>query len=191
MKKNTKILIIDDDPNYLLLLKDALEQHNHQINVSVHAYEHIGKVNKQDLKDFDLAIIDLVMPDCDGITTALIIRSQVHIPIMILTAHSSDDRLNQFDNLLEPIISIEKGSDIKGTSNSIFSYLKIGKDFLGLKRKVDNQDVVSYAIGFIMSQTHCDIDTAKQKVKTIARNNRDTIISISQKIINMEIAIDD
>ncbi len=81
------VLVVDDDPTLLELLRMRLESANYAVTVAQKAEEAIAAVRGQ---VFDLAILDLRLGQEDGITLMEEIHSVMpEMPIIILTAHGS------------------------------------------------------------------------------------------------------
>lgn len=80
---NTRILIVDDEPLYLRLLKVNLEQEGYLISTAKNGQEALEMV-AQEMPD--LIILDVMMPKLDGITVAIRIRQFSNVPIIMLTA---------------------------------------------------------------------------------------------------------
>lgn len=82
-----KILVVDDDKNLLELLKLRLESENYEVIAVLNEEDAVTETKKQ---VFDLSIIDLQLPNTDGIS----LMDEVHsinpeIPVIILTAYGS------------------------------------------------------------------------------------------------------
>ena len=81
-----KILIIDDDINTTWLLEKLFSQEGYEVisnNNSVNALSTALSTKP------DLILLDLTMPEIDGIETCKILRSHpelIHIPILVLSA---------------------------------------------------------------------------------------------------------
>jgi len=78
-----RILIVDDEPLYIRLLKVNLEPEGYQI-VSASNGEEALDIISQNMPD--LIILDVMMPKLDGITTCIRIRQFSNVPIILLTA---------------------------------------------------------------------------------------------------------
>ena len=89
MKSNKKILLVEDDPNFGKILKDYLTINNYDISLAVNGIEGFEKFNKS---EFDLCILDIMMPFKDGLTLAKEIREvNESIPLIFLTAKNLKD----------------------------------------------------------------------------------------------------
>ena len=121
MKSNKKILLVEDDPNFGKILKDYLTINNYDISLAVNGIEGFEKFNKS---EFDLCILDIMMPYKDGFTLAKEIREKNdEVPIFFLTAkHLKEDVLKGFkigadDYMTKPFDSEVLLAKIKATLN--------------------------------------------------------------------------
>ena len=83
---NYKILIVDDDKEIRIALKEILEKQQYVVVEASNGDEAISKINN----DIDLIILDVMMPNRDGITTCIEIRENYDMPILFLTAKSTE-----------------------------------------------------------------------------------------------------
>ena len=89
MKSNKKILLVEDDPNFGRILKDYLTINNYEVSLAVNGIEGFEKFNRS---EFDLCILDIMMPFKDGLTLAKEIREiNEAIPLIFLTAKNLKD----------------------------------------------------------------------------------------------------
>jgi len=80
---STRILVVDDEPLYIRLLKVNLEQEGYQIVSASDGEEALEAIS---LNMPDLIILDVVMPKLDGITVMQRVRQFSNVPIILLTA---------------------------------------------------------------------------------------------------------
>jgi len=79
-----KILLVEDDPNFGTVLRDYLALNDYNVT---HAKDGIEGLIMFKNNDFDLCILDVMMPRKDGFSLAQDIRSKnKEIPIIFLTA---------------------------------------------------------------------------------------------------------
>lgn len=82
-----KILIVDDEPNILLYLSEALEDENYAITTKINGREAINILEKE---EFDLLLVDLKLKDIDGLQVMREARNRWPDTIVImLTGHGS------------------------------------------------------------------------------------------------------
>ncbi|EMB88052.1 putative response regulator [Streptococcus mutans NMT4863] len=82
----TRILVIDDDADILALIKNTLQLQNYLVKTFVSA----NQVDRSKLADYDLILLDIMMPDVDGLSFCRDIRNLVDCPILFLTAKSQE-----------------------------------------------------------------------------------------------------
>jgi two-component system OmpR family response regulator len=79
-----KILLTEDDQNFGDVLKSYLEMHDYEVDLAIDGEEGLKFFNKG---EYDLCILDVMMPKMDGFTLATKIREKDHaIPLIFLTA---------------------------------------------------------------------------------------------------------
>ena len=90
-----KILIVEDDPNFGSILRDYLTLNDYDVTLAKNGIEGLEKFKKE---DFDLCILDVMMPYKDGFTLAIEIREKNEtVPLIFLTAKSlKEDVLKGF-----------------------------------------------------------------------------------------------
>ncbi|MDA9003104.1 response regulator transcription factor [Flavobacteriaceae bacterium] len=93
--ENKKILIVEDDPNFGNILKEYLSLNDYVITLAKNGIEGFEKFKKD---EFDLCILDVMMPYKDGFTLAKEIREiNESVPIIFLTAKNlKEDVLKGF-----------------------------------------------------------------------------------------------
>jgi len=100
MNNKLSILLVEDEENLHEALKLNLELEGYEITSAFTGSEALQKVQSE---YFDLIILDVMLPDVDGITITETIRVQNnHVPILILSAkNTSSDR----------VLGLKKGAD--------------------------------------------------------------------------------
>ncbi|MGG5252671.1 response regulator transcription factor [Neobacillus sp. SM06] len=78
-----KILVVDDEKEMRQLLKIYLQQENYQVEEAADGSEAYQKILKN---DYDLMILDVMMPLMDGWETIEQVRKVSDLPIILLTA---------------------------------------------------------------------------------------------------------
>ena len=94
-----KILVVDDERLLVKGIKFNLENEGYQVEC---AYDGAAAVELVRTGGFDLVILDLMMPEIDGLEACMRIREFSNIPIIMLTARSEDT---------DKIIGFECGAD--------------------------------------------------------------------------------
>ena len=92
---NRRILLVEDDPNFGSILKEYLMINGYEVTLAKNGIEGFEKFKKE---DFDLCLLDVMMPYKDGFTLAKEIREKNEsIPLIFLTAKTmKEDVLKGF-----------------------------------------------------------------------------------------------
>ena len=86
MENNKKILLVEDDQNFGIVLREFLTLNDFDVTLAKNGMEGFEKFKKD---NFDLCILDVMMPYKDGYTLAKEIREKnKDVPLIFLTAKS-------------------------------------------------------------------------------------------------------
>lgn len=88
-----KILLVDDEPRLLLLVKSRLEASGYEVITAADGEEALAKVASDKP---DLVILDMMMPKLDGLQVCEQIKNNKHlakIPVIILSAKNEKETL--------------------------------------------------------------------------------------------------
>src|SRR5215831_14303579 len=86
MDRKPRILLTEDDPSFGSVLRDYLELHNFDVVLCNNGSTGLQMSQK---RDFDLCILDVMMPEMDGFSLAREIRKRTpNVPFIFLTAKS-------------------------------------------------------------------------------------------------------
>lgn len=94
-----KVLIVDDELLLIKGLKYSLEEDGYKVDFAVDGKEALRKATSE---EFDIIILDLVIPEIDGLEVCQLIREKSNVPILILTAKNED---------MNKILGLEYGAD--------------------------------------------------------------------------------
>jgi DNA-binding response OmpR family regulator len=94
-----KILLVDDEPEILEICRDYLEASNYDVVTAKDGAQGLSSARREKP---DLIVLDLMMPEMDGLDVCREIRRESNVPIIMLTA-----RVEETDKL----IGLELGAD--------------------------------------------------------------------------------
>jgi DNA-binding response OmpR family regulator len=98
-----RILIVDDDPNLLVLLADQLRADGSEVTTARDGDEALRRLQGSWP---DLLIIDMMMPRMDGLTLAREIKAQADLPIIVLSAiDAGDSKADLLEEVAEDYIT--------------------------------------------------------------------------------------
>src|SRR4249920_2144281 len=96
MAAKAKVLLAEDDASLGFIIKDALEEDGYEV---VHCADGQTAIDRFHKNDFDICLLDVMMPNKDGFAVARKIRQMTDvIPILFITAKSlEEDRIRGFE----------------------------------------------------------------------------------------------
>jgi two-component system response regulator VicR len=94
-----RILVVDDEPNIVKGLKFSLEQDGYTVDTALDGMEGFQKASHG---QYDLIILDVMLPGIDGIEVLTRLRQQSRVPVLMLTAKGED---------MDKILGLEYGAD--------------------------------------------------------------------------------
>ena len=83
-----RILLVDDDPNLLVVLVDQLRDDGFEVVTARDGFEALRRLEQGWP---DLLIVDLMMPRMDGLTLARQVKERADLPVIVLSAVDSGD----------------------------------------------------------------------------------------------------
>ena len=141
-----KILVVDDEKTLVKGMKFNLENEGYEVEC---AYDGAAALELAREGRFDLIILDVMMPEMDGLEACMKIREFSNVPIIMLTAKSEDaDKLMGFecgadDYLTKPFNILELKARVRallrraaGVQRSQGSLLTVGKLTLNTEERV-------------------------------------------------------
>ena len=84
-----KVLVVDDDPSLLRALRLGLKARGHEVITAINGEQGISQTA---LASPDVVVLDLGLPDIDGLTVCRRIRQWSDVPIVVLSATGTEDR---------------------------------------------------------------------------------------------------
>jgi two-component system, OmpR family, response regulator len=140
--KNTRILLAEDDSNLGTLLKNYLAAKNYEPDLFT---DGLAARNAFQPSKYDLCILDIMMPELDGISLAIEIhKSDPSIPVIFLTARSQkEDVLEGFRTGADDYIT--KPFSMEELLYRIQAILKRTSGSSGTLRKEGNYKIGAYS----------------------------------------------
>ena len=145
-----KILVVDDEKTLVKGIKFNLENEGYEVEC---AYDGSSAVERARNNRFDLLILDVMMPEVDGLEACMRIREFSNVPIIMLTAKSEDaDKLMGFecgadDYLTKPFNILELKARVRallrraaGVQRDQGAVLSVGDMVLNTEERVAVRD---------------------------------------------------
>ncbi|MCL2227654.1 MAG: response regulator transcription factor [Oscillospiraceae bacterium] len=143
-----RILVVDDEKLLVKGIKFNLENEGYHVDAAFDGSEAVELARGG---DYDLIILDVMMPELDGLEACMRIREFSTVPIIMLTARSED---------MDKVIGFEYGADDYITKP--FNILELKARVRALLRR---SALVSNVVGAVITVGHIMLDTEKRIAK--------------------------
>ena len=151
-----KILVVDDEELLVKGLKFNLENEGYEVDA---CYDGQSAVEMASAVDYDLILLDLMMPKLDGLSACMKIREFSTVPIIMLTARDEDT---------DKLIGFEYGADDYITKP--YNILEVKARIRALLRRSSLQTPVGQAASSVrISHGFITIDTERRVAEVDGR----------------------
>jgi len=185
--RKLRLVIADDEPIIRLDLKKMLEDCG---------YDVVGEAGDgaravetaRNLKP-DVVILDIKMPEMDGIDAAKIITEEKIAPVLLLTAYSQIDLVARakeagvYSYLVKPFKEADLMPQIEVAVARWEAFLQIEKTATDLEDKLETRKAVDRAKGILMDQYGLKEQEAFRRIQVQSMNTRKSMREIAEAII--------
>jgi two-component system, response regulator PdtaR len=188
----TRVVIAEDEAIIRLDLKETLEEEG---------YEVVGETGRGDealalVKEHepDIAILDIKMPGLDGLSAAREISGQRRAAVLILTAFSQRDLIEQARDagalayLVKPFQRSELIPAIEVALGRFQEMRALQEQTQNLEDQLETRKIVDRAKGKLMDEHKLSENDAFSFIQKTAMRERMTMKAISEKVIADELA---
>jgi len=158
-----RILVVDDEKTLVKGIKFNLENEGYTVDCG---YDGEDAVNMAKTENYDLIILDLMMPKKDGLQACQEIRMFSTVPIIMLTARSED---------ADKLMGFESGADDYITKP--FNILELKARTRALLRRASIAAPVSETSESELKAGHISLDTQKRSASI---NNEDVELTMKE-----------
>jgi len=105
----SRILIVDDEPNILATLAPLLRARGYEVHTAMSGRAAIEAVDREKP---DLVVLDLGLPDIDGVEVCRTIRESQSVPILVLSARGGEvDKVRALDSGADDYVTKPFGAE--------------------------------------------------------------------------------
>lgn len=181
-----KVLIAEDNPKTRLFLKNQLELLGYQVEAVSNGQAAVDMVSEIDPT---LVIMDVKMPEMDGIDAARHISAKKTIPIILITGLSSDEMATKaiesgvFAYLVKPVTKkqLEPAIKLAMARYDQFKSLKVEVD--DLKEAIETRKLVERAKGILMKRCSISEEDAFKLLQTHSQKENKKMREIAETIV--------
>ncbi|WP_328802572.1 response regulator transcription factor [Paenibacillus sp. LX16] len=122
---NGTILLVDDEPEIIKLMQIYLENEGYRLLMARDGLEALEQISRESI---DVMVLDVMMPNMDGVEACMKIRETEHFPIIMLSAKGQDmDKITGLsvgadDYVTKPFSPLELVARIKSQLRRVRKY---------------------------------------------------------------------
>ncbi len=183
----TRILIADDEPLIRMNLRETLQEQGYLVIGEAGDGQSAVNITRQ-LRP-DLVLLDVKMPHMDGLTAAKIIHDEALAPVLVLTAYSSRDLVDQARDagvrgyLIKPVRDAELMPLIEVTLARWSEQTGRKRELIQLRDRLESRKLIERAKGHLMDSQGINEAQAFRRIQQLAMNNRKTMRDVAQAIM--------
>lgn len=178
--KSLRILIADDDGVTLMVLRKTLIEMGHQVVGEASDGQQAVALAKEQIPD--LAILDIRMPQMDGLSACRAIQAINSTPVIVLSAHtevglgSEAAKAGVDAYLVKPFTAQQLGPAIELA-------LANKEKLRAINEQLETRKLVERAKGILMRQTGLDEEGSYLTLQKAARNENKKMVDVARAII--------
>ena len=182
-----KVLIAEDEPVVAQGLRVQLEELGHRV-IGI-AYDGRDAVAKVEALAPNLVLLDIKMPRMDGLEAIRQIMGQRPVPIVLVTAHSDPDLIEQammsgvMGYLVKPVDRKDLVPAIALATTRFADLMALRKDVQSLKEALVLRQQVERAKGILERRMGLSEDDAHKRLQHLARRDRCTLGEAAGKVV--------
>lgn len=182
------VLIADDEPIIRLGLQSMLEEMGHRVITAANGREALQQA-KRHLPD--MAILDIKMPYTDGLQAAATLSRDLPMPILLLTAFSDKELIEQATDLpiqgylVKPVRPGELAAAMSVAVKRFTESQLLQAQTSKLEEKLETRILVDRAKGRLMASGMSE-EAAYQALQRQARESRRSMRHVALEIIKEE-----
>ncbi|HOG46447.1 MAG TPA: response regulator [Anaerolineae bacterium] len=188
--ERTRVIIADDESIIRMDLREMLT--NLGYLVVGEAGDGRSAVNQARELRPDVVIMDIKMPDMDGIEAARILTQERIAPVVLLTAFSQQELVGRAKEagvvgyLVKPFREPDLGPAIEVALARFAEFRALEKEVADLQETLETRKVVDRAKGILMDTQGLSESEAFRKIQRMSMNTRKPMKEIAEAIILAE-----
>lgn len=187
MLQKLNILIADDEALIRLDLREMLSDAGHHIVGEAADGAQAVKMARELKPDF--IIMDVKMPNMDGLEAAAIIGEENLAPVLLLTAYSQQDIVEKASKagvsayLVKPVREEQLFPAMEIAASRFNELQELNKELLDLKDSLETRKLVDRAKGILMTAHKISEQDAYRKMQQYSMAKRITLKVLAESII--------
>lgn len=185
--ESLRIIIADNESIIRMDLKEMLEEAGH--SVIAEAPNGAKAVDLVRSHRPDLVIMDIQMPEMDGITAAKIISNEKIAPVLLLTAFSQKDIVEKAKDsgvlayLVKPVKEANLFPAIEIAVSRFQEFAELEQELENVKNSLESRKILDRAKGILMDSYNLSETEAYRRIQQYSMSKRISIKEVAEAII--------
>ena len=186
--KTLRIVIADNESIIRMDLKEMLSEAGHE--VVGEAADGRGAVELTRSQRPDLVIMDIKMPEMDGIAAAKLISNEKLAPVLLLTAYSQKEIVEKAKDsgvlayLVKPVKESNLFPAMEIALSRFKEYMEIEQELLDLRNSLETRKILDRAKCLLMDAYNLSEQEAFRRIQQYSMAKRKSIREVAEAIID-------
>lgn len=183
-----RIVVADNESIIRMDLREILEEAGH--NVVGEAGDGLKAVELARKLKPDLIIMDIKMPEMDGIAAAKIISNEKIAPVLLLTAFSQKEIVDKAKDsgvlayLVKPVKEVNLFPAMEIALSRFREFLEIEQELENVKNSLETRKILDRAKGILMDAYNLTESEAYRRIQQYSMSKRKSIRDVAEAIID-------
>jgi two-component system, response regulator PdtaR len=184
---NLRIIIADNESIIRMDLKEILQEAGHEVigeaGDGIKAVELTRKFHP------DLVIMDIKMPEMDGITAAKIISAEKLAPVLLLTAYSQKEIVEKAKDsgvlayLVKPVKEVNLFPAMEIAISRFQEFAQLEQELEDVKNSLETRKILDRAKGILMDAYDLSESEAYRRIQQYSMSKRKSIREVAESIV--------
>ncbi len=182
-----RIIIADNESIIRMDLKEILEEAGH--TVVAEASDGLKAIELARKLSPDLIIMDIKMPEMDGITAAKIISNEKIAPVLLLTAFSQKEIVEKAKDsgvlayLVKPVKEVNLFPAMEIALSRFQEFMELEHELEDVKNSLETRKILDRAKGILMDAYNLSESEAYRRIQQYSMSKRKSIREVAEAIV--------
>ncbi len=183
----TSVIIADDDPIIRMDLREMLLGMGYKVEGEAGDGKNAVEMARRTKPD--LVIMDIRMPELDGIEAARLLTAERIAPVLLLTAYSEPDLVQRaaqagvIGYLVKPFREAQLGPAIEVTLARFHEFEQVHKELGDVREALEVRKLVERAKGILMSRSGLTEGEAFRRIQKHSMDTRKSMREVAEAIV--------
>lgn len=182
-----RVVIADNESIIRMDLREILEEAGHTVVAEASNGEKAVEATRKYRPD--LVIMDIKMPEMDGITAAKIIANEKLAPVLLLTAYSQQEIVEKAKDsgvlayLVKPVRESNLFPAMEIALSRFQEFMALERELEDVKKSLEARKILDRAKGILMDAYNLTESEAYRRIQQYSMNKRKSIREVAEAII--------